>query len=305
MTNLDSELPNVTASKVRLADAAAWSRFTQIASLVIGVGLFLSGLVFFFAYNWQLIHRFAKLGIVTFLMLALMLSIIRVSMSTLVRNVAISSMSVLVGAFWAIFGQAYNVEADTHTFFLTWALCIAVWVFIADFYPLWLCFLALISIGVIPFFFGSLWCFSFILLYGIAWLAFFFIAPKHTSIISPAPSWFKNLLITLVFGVATVAICDVIIVGHWPNVILALIVVVANFGLALKNKSLWQYTLSFIGGLFVVESALIRIISSSFKNFLLIDFAWDLIIIVTILAIVGSVFAIKKKHRLWREDKKV
>ena len=264
MTNLDSELSNVTASKVRLADAAAWSRFTQIASLVLGVGLFLAGLVFFFAYNWQLIHRFAKLGIVAFLMLALMFSIIRVPMTILVRNVAISSLSVLVGVFLAIFGQVYHVEADTNTFFLTWALCIAIWVFIADFYPLWLCFLVLISIGVIPFFFGSLWCFSFILLYGIAWLTFFFISPKLTSIISPAPSWFKNLLVTLIFGVATAAICDVIIVGHWPNIIGALIVVVANLWLALKNKSLWQYTLSFIGGLFVMESALIRIISSSF-----------------------------------------
>ncbi|MBR2195599.1 MAG: DUF2157 domain-containing protein [Salinivirgaceae bacterium] len=117
-----------------MADAAAWLRFIQIASLVLGAGLLLAGIVFFFAYNWQLIiHRFAKLGIVAFLMLALMLSIVRVPMSTLVRNVAISSMSVLVGAFLAIFGQAYNVEADTHTFFLTWALCIAVWVFVADF----------------------------------------------------------------------------------------------------------------------------------------------------------------------------
>ncbi|MBO7144376.1 MAG: DUF2157 domain-containing protein [Salinivirgaceae bacterium] len=298
MTNLDSELPNVTASKVRLADAAAWSRFTQIASLVIGVGLFLSGLVFFFAYNWQLIHRFVKLGIVAFLMLALMLSIIRVSMSTLVRNVAISSMSVLVGAFLAIIGQAYNVEADTHTFFLTWALCIAVWVFIADFYPLWLCFLALISIGVIPFFFGSLWCFSFILLYGIAWLAFFFIAPKLTSIISPAPSWFKNLLITLVFGVATVAICDVIIVGHWPNIILALIVVAAIINMALKNKSLWFYTLPFLGGFCVIEALAIKIA-------LKYDAIGETIILniwIMIGAVVASVFAINSKRKEWKKQ---
>lgn len=111
---------NKAANNVRMADAAAWLRFIQIASLVLGAGLLLAGIVFFFAYNWQLIHRFAKLGIVAFLMLALMLSIVRVPMSTLVRNVAISSLCVLVGAFLAIFGQAYHVKVDT-TFFLTWA----------------------------------------------------------------------------------------------------------------------------------------------------------------------------------------
>lgn len=290
MTNLDSELPNVTANNVRMADAAAWLRFIQIASLVLGAGLLLAGIVFFFAYNWQLIHRFAKLGIVAFLMLALMISIIRVPMSNLSRNVAISSLCVLVGAFLAILGQAYHVKVDT-TFFLTWALCIAVWVFIADFYPLWLFFRTLISIGVIPFFFGSHWCFTFILLYGIAWLAFFLIMPKHTTNISPAPSWFKNLLITLVFGVATAAICAVITEGHWQNIFLALIVVAANLWLALKTKSLWLYTLTFFGGLFVAEALMIKYVDL-FESF-----------IINICVIVGSVIAINSKRKEWKKQK--
>ena len=297
MTNQDSESPNVAASKVRLADAAAWLRFTQIASLVIGGGLFLSGLVFFFAYNWQLIHRFAKLGIVAFLMLALMVSIIRVPMSNLSRNVAISSLCVLVGAFLAIFGQAYHVKVDT-TFFLTWASCIAVWVFIADFYPLWLFFLTLISIGVIPFFFGSHWCFTFIMLYGIAWLAFFLIMPKQTTIISPAPSWVKNLLITLVFGVATATICYVFWGGPGQNVILALIVVAANIWLALKNKSLWFYTLPFLGGFCVIEALAIKIA-------LKYDAIGETIILniwIMFGAVVASVFAINSKRKEWKKQ---
>ena len=52
---------NKAANNVRMADAAAWLRFIQIASLVLGAGLLLAGIVFFFAYNWQLIHRFVNL----------------------------------------------------------------------------------------------------------------------------------------------------------------------------------------------------------------------------------------------------
>lgn len=279
-----------------MADAAAWLRFTQIASLVIGAGLFLAGLFFFFAYNWQDIHRFAKLGIVAFLMLALMISIIKVPMSNLSRNVAISSLCVLVGAFLAIFGQAYHVKVDT-TFFLIWALCIAMWVFIADFYPLWLFFLTLISIGIIPFFFGSYWCFTFIMLYGIAWLAFFFAMPKLTTNISPAPSWFKKLLITLVFGVATAAICVLIFDWHWKNIILALIVVAAIIWLALKNKSLWLYTLPFIGGFCVIEALAIKIaIKYDVVGTIVLN------IYVMICAVVGSVFAINSKRKKWKKQ---
>ncbi|MBO7203321.1 MAG: DUF2157 domain-containing protein, partial [Paludibacteraceae bacterium] len=45
-------------------DAQKWLRFSEVLTLSLGAGLLLSGIIFFFAYNWETIHRFVKMGIV-------------------------------------------------------------------------------------------------------------------------------------------------------------------------------------------------------------------------------------------------
>src|SRR5690606_37439477 len=42
----------------------AWVRFTQIVLLALGVGFMVAGIVFFFAYNWEDLDKFIKLGFV-------------------------------------------------------------------------------------------------------------------------------------------------------------------------------------------------------------------------------------------------
>ncbi|MBQ5452956.1 MAG: DUF2157 domain-containing protein, partial [Bacteroidales bacterium] len=225
-------------SPPKLADAAAWTRFIQIVPLVIGAGLLLAGVVFFFAFNWDEIHRFTKMGIAAGLILALFVAIIYIPMRELVRNVAMFALCTLVGVFWAIFGQVYQTEADSPAFFLTWALCIVVWVYVADFYPLWLFFVALLTMGVVPHFivlrhllfcWSEDWGLTFTMLYGAGVLAFFILTPKVSPNRSEAPKWFINLLFTLVFGVATTTICLTIFDDDFGNnIFMALIVIGAT-----------------------------------------------------------------------------
>ena len=129
-------------------DAQKWLRFSEVLTLSLGAGLLLSGIIFFFAYNWETIHRFVKMGIVAALLLSTFVSVVKVPMRDWVRNITIFSMCILVGAFLALFGQIYQTGADSYTLFLSWAICIVVWVVVADFYPLWIFFIGLTMLGV-------------------------------------------------------------------------------------------------------------------------------------------------------------
>ena len=285
----------------KLADAKAWTQFIQIASLTIGAGLLLAGIIFFFAYNWDAIHRFAKMGIAAGLILATFAVVIFAPMRPLVRNVTMSALCILVGVFWAIFGQAYQTEADAPAFFLTWALCIAVWVYIADFYPLWLFFVWLLTSGVVPLFFiqndrlfrlfnDNDWGLTLTMLYGAAVIAFFIFTPKVLPSRSEAPKWFINLLFTWVFGVAITTMCITIFGADAQNLIMALIVIGATGWYAIKEKNIWLYSTMLCGGLCVLVTLMVRIRPDI-----------GTILILTIAAMAGAAILIHKKYKKWKQ----
>ena len=284
----------------KLADAAAWTRFIQIAPLVIGAGLLLAGIVFFFAFNWDEMHRFTKMGIAAGLILIVFGVVMSAPMRDLVRNVTMFALCILVGVFWAIFGQAYQTEADAPAFFLTWALCIAVWVYVADFYPLWLFFVALLSMGVVPHFIVLRhllfnWCedwgLTFTMLYGVGVLAFFIFSPKVLPNRSEAPKWFINLLITLVFGLATTTICIIIFDSNLGNnIFMALIVIGATGWYTFSQKNIWLYSVLLCGGLCVLECLCIRIRADI-----------GTLLFLTTGAVAGAAVLILNKYKQWKQ----
>ena len=46
------------------ADKKQWNQFLSVFLLAVGVGFTVAGIIFFFAYNWDELPKFAKLGIV-------------------------------------------------------------------------------------------------------------------------------------------------------------------------------------------------------------------------------------------------
>ena len=52
------------------ADKKQWKQFLSIFLLAAGVGFTVAGIIFFFAYNWEDLPKFAKLGIVQTLLVA-------------------------------------------------------------------------------------------------------------------------------------------------------------------------------------------------------------------------------------------
>lgn len=128
--------------------AEAWKKFIRLAIIILGIAFTVSGIIFFFAYNWQYLHRFVKLGILQGLITITILAAIYLKPKPVIQNILLTAASLLVGCLFAVFGQIYQTGANAYDFFLGWTLFIAVWCVAARFAPLWILFLALLNITI-------------------------------------------------------------------------------------------------------------------------------------------------------------
>jgi uncharacterized membrane protein len=99
-----------------------WRRFGEIILMTLGTLFLLSGVVFFFAYNWRALDGFTKLGIAgAGLLLAGVLSSNSKFPALVLRTVQ-PTVFMLVGVLIALFGQIYQTGANAYDLFLLWAL---------------------------------------------------------------------------------------------------------------------------------------------------------------------------------------
>jgi uncharacterized membrane protein len=123
---------------------SAWQQFLKLLFISLGIGFTTAGIVFFFAYNWDNLHKFVKIGLIEGLVVAIMLIIVFSRLSTLVKNILLTGASVLIGVLMAVFGQVYQTGANAYDLFLSWTLAISIWVVIVNFPPLPLVYVLLI-----------------------------------------------------------------------------------------------------------------------------------------------------------------
>jgi len=128
--------------------ASAWRRFADTMLLLLGAALSLSGIFFFFAYNWAAMPRLAKFGVIEIAILLAVALAARKGLSSLTGQVALLTAAVLVGVLQAVFGQVYQTGADSYLLFLFWSLLIVGWVAIGAYAPLWLLLLALLNLSL-------------------------------------------------------------------------------------------------------------------------------------------------------------
>ncbi len=144
-SNWQADGINRVLAKNVYAGKEAWRRFLDLFLLALGTGFMVAGVIFFFAYNWAEIHPFAKMGIVCALMVGCVLVAIYTKIPRPAKNTILMGAALLVGALFAVYGQIYQTGADSWELFAVWAACIAVWVIVANFAPLWLLFLLLVN----------------------------------------------------------------------------------------------------------------------------------------------------------------
>lgn len=141
-----------------------WYQFFLYLTLWLGVVCCASAVIFFFAYNWQAMGRFAKFALVELLIIASLVICWRVDLDRAVSKASSLFSSLLVGALLALVGQTYQTGADTYELFAIWAMAIFPWVLVSRLGALWLFWIALINIAMLLYYdtFGGLfgWLFD-------------------------------------------------------------------------------------------------------------------------------------------------
>lgn len=148
-SNLSTTIVEEVLTRDVYAKRSDWQKFLQIMTLTLGVGFTVTGIIFFFAYNWQDLHKFVKLGIISTLLIASIVITLIPSIKDWIKHIVITGASMLVGALFAVFGQIYQTGANAYDFFLVWSLFITIWVFVSNFPPLTLLYVALLNTTII------------------------------------------------------------------------------------------------------------------------------------------------------------
>jgi len=98
-----------------------WGLWTGRLLGVTGAALVLSGLVYFFAFNWARIPPLVKLGSIGALLAAACLTVAVRGFERRGAEPAAVAAVTLVGVFLAVEGQIYQTGADAWTLFAAWA----------------------------------------------------------------------------------------------------------------------------------------------------------------------------------------
>lgn len=160
--------PQEAADVLRLAGMTPgrsdWRYFLDRLMLWLGTVSCGAAVVFFFAYNWQDMGRFAKFGLVELLILASLAVCWRLDLDKAGGKAVLLLASLLTGALLALVGQTYQTGADPWELFAVWAAAILPWVMLGRFGALWLLWLVLVNLAAYLYFrtFGGLfgWLFE-------------------------------------------------------------------------------------------------------------------------------------------------
>jgi uncharacterized membrane protein len=140
----------VAAKKV-LRPVSAWFQWANRLLLFFGATLVLSGIIFFFAYNWAEMGKFLKFGLIELSIIGCILASCFRGLDQFSGKTLIFSASVLTGVLFAVYGQIYQTGADAYELFRGWAFLIAAWVVISEFVALWFLWLIIVNTGAILF----------------------------------------------------------------------------------------------------------------------------------------------------------
>lgn len=134
-----------------LPTPSRWGQAINYALLVLGVAFTLSGIFFFFAYNWATLPRLFKFGLIEVAILLAVGLAAYWGLQKLAGRAMLLAAAFLVGVLQAVYGQVYQTGADAYQLFLGWAVFITGWVIISAHAPLWFLWLVLLNISLVTY----------------------------------------------------------------------------------------------------------------------------------------------------------
>ena len=125
-----------------------WDLWIPRLLLVVGSALVISGVVYFFAYNWSQIPPIAKFASIQVAIVVAVGTACCYGLTRTNGQVLMVGASVFVGVFLAVFGQIYQTGADVYELFTAWSVLILGWCVISNFAAQWALWLAVTNIAL-------------------------------------------------------------------------------------------------------------------------------------------------------------
>jgi len=135
-----------------------WLTAGQWFCTTAGTVLLAAGVIFFFAYNWAALHRFAKLGLAAAALSACVVAAWASRPASTVWQWALLGAALCTGALLALIGQTYQTGADIWELFIAWLALMLPFALLARAWPNWLLCMVVMNLGLIRFLsMGGLW----------------------------------------------------------------------------------------------------------------------------------------------------
>jgi uncharacterized membrane protein len=130
-------------------DGQSWRSFIDHLLLWTG-GLALAfAAMFFIAYNWDDLGRFAKFGLMEGLIVLSVFAYWKLDENEVPAKLSLLMASIFLGVLLALYGQTYQTGADTWQLFFNWALLMLPWAIIGRFPAIWILWIALINLSIV------------------------------------------------------------------------------------------------------------------------------------------------------------
>lgn len=155
---LDRQQLRDLADEDQLAPAASqWQYLLDRLLAGVGVLLFSVGIVFFFAWNWDELPRFAKFAVAASVLSSFTLLALFSAQRSVLQQSALLGCCVATGALLALIGQTYQTGADIWQLFAAWALLMLPWVLLSRSTACWAVCWAVANLALLRFFSASMW----------------------------------------------------------------------------------------------------------------------------------------------------
>ena len=257
-----------------------WGLWVSRLLLGLGVSLILSGIVYFFAFNWTKITPEMKLGSIQLAILGCLGASYYYGLARLFGKIMLLSASVLVGVFLAVFGQNYQTGADAYNLFMMWALFILPWVILSEFAALWLVWLVITNVflvlywdqAALPERESEMMIVSYLAIFNAAFLGLreFFVSQgtkwlqdQWTRVVLVVPILVYALIPTIALIVEPSRATHAIVLGAVLSAIIHGI-----FYIVYRHKipDMWGLAATILSGCIILESAIFKALTEVFRH---------------------------------------
>ncbi len=116
-----------------------WAKFSYLLLVFSGISALCSGVIFFFAYNWDKLGNMLKFGLVeTAFIVTNLIFMVLLKQKKSLQTAALIGLLLLTGAMLALIGQTYQTGADPWQLFALWFALTLPWLFMGQSSVLWI-----------------------------------------------------------------------------------------------------------------------------------------------------------------------